>query len=195
MTLRYGLIGSGMMGHEHIRNLALFDGVTVAAVSDPDAGMRESAAALAGARAYACHAEMLAAGGLDALLVASPNHTHHRILLDVLGAGIPILCEKPLGISDHECAEIEARVAATGTKVWVAMEYRYMAAIARLIEEVRRGTAGTVRMLSIREHRFPFLEKVGDWNCPKTQQRFPKYLNLNLRKFHHSIPQKMNCGI
>ena len=39
-----------------------------------------------------------------------------------------------------------------------------MAAIARLIEEVRRGTAGTVRMLSIREHRFPFLEKVGDWN-------------------------------
>ena len=36
--------------------------------------------------------------------------------------------------------------------------------MARLIEEVRRGTVGRLRMLAIREHRFPFLGKVGDWN-------------------------------
>jgi predicted dehydrogenase len=44
------------------------------------------------------------------------------------------------------------------------MEYRYMAPIERLIEEVRAGTIGTLRMLAIREHRFPFLPKVADWN-------------------------------
>lgn len=164
-TFRYGLIGSGMMGHEHIRNLALFDDAQVVAVSDPDDDMRASAATLAGgATAYSDHRALLAAGGLDALVIAAPNHIHHAIMMDVLDARIPILCEKPLGISDSECAEIEQKTAATGTRVWVAMEYRYMAAIARLIEEVRRGTAGTVRMLSIREHRFPFLVKVDDWN-------------------------------
>jgi predicted dehydrogenase len=44
------------------------------------------------------------------------------------------------------------------------MEYRYMPAIARLIQEVDAGRVGNLRMLSIREHRFPFLDKVGNWN-------------------------------
>ncbi|HKJ24839.1 MAG TPA: Gfo/Idh/MocA family oxidoreductase, partial [Myxococcota bacterium] len=46
----------------------------------------------------------------------------------------------------------------------VGMEYRYMAPVARLIDEVRGGTIGALRMLAIREHRYPFLPKVGDWN-------------------------------
>ena len=41
MAIRYGLIGSGMMGQEHIRNLNLLDGVTVSAVADPDEHMRK----------------------------------------------------------------------------------------------------------------------------------------------------------
>jgi predicted dehydrogenase len=44
------------------------------------------------------------------------------------------------------------------------MEYRYMPPVARLLEELRRGAIGRLRMLAIREHRFPFLPKVGDWN-------------------------------
>jgi predicted dehydrogenase len=36
--------------------------------------------------------------------------------------------------------------------------------VTRFVAEVRDGAAGRVRMLSIREHRFPFLPKVGDWN-------------------------------
>ena len=47
MTLRYGLIGSGMMGQEHIRNLNLLEGCTVTAVADPDEGMRARSADLA----------------------------------------------------------------------------------------------------------------------------------------------------
>jgi hypothetical protein len=50
------------------------------------------------------------------------------------------------------------------------MEYRYMPPVSRLTEEVHRSDSlGPVTMLSIREHRFPFLVKVGDWN------RFNKY--------------------
>ena len=44
------------------------------------------------------------------------------------------------------------------------MEYRYIPSIARVIREVDGGTIEKLRMLSIREHRFPFLRKVGDWN-------------------------------
>ena len=34
----------------------------------------------------------------------------------------------------------------------------------RLIEEVESGACGAVKMIAIREHRFPFLEKVDNWN-------------------------------
>lgn len=166
MTVRYALVGAGTMGQEHIRNINLIDGAEVVAIADPNDAMREKAQQTAGPNcaAYSSYHDMLSTGGFDALLVASPNHTHHPIMMDIMEAGHPILCEKPLGITAHECEQIEAKANALNVPVWVAMEYRYMPPVTRLVEEVRAGTAGNVRMLSIREHRYPFLSKVGDWN-------------------------------
>jgi predicted dehydrogenase len=48
--------------------------------------------------------------------------------------------------------------------VWVGLEYRFMAPTARLLSEVGSGTCGKVQMVAIREHRFPFLEKIDNWN-------------------------------
>ena len=39
-TVRYGILGCGMMGKEHIRNIQLIDGATVSAVADPDVSMQ-----------------------------------------------------------------------------------------------------------------------------------------------------------
>ena len=47
---------------------------------------------------------------------------------------------------------------------WVGLEYRFMPPAARFTQRVHAGEAGDIKMLSIREHRFPFLPKVGDWN-------------------------------
>lgn len=44
--------------------------------------------------------------------------------------------------------------------VQVGLEYRYMPPVAKLIEKVRGGEFGDVKMVAIREHRFPFLVKV-----------------------------------
>ena len=53
-TLRYGILGCGMMGKEHIRNIALIDGASVTAVADPDGAMQtENQAMLPEARF--CH--------------------------------------------------------------------------------------------------------------------------------------------
>ncbi|RED12780.1 Gfo/Idh/MocA family protein [Pontivivens insulae] len=166
MILRYGIIGSGMMGHEHIRNIQLLDDAKVVALADPDRDMLMSAARQAGGniRTYFTHQEMLADGELDALVIVAPNHLHHPIMMDCLKTDLPILCEKPLGVTQAECEEIAAAALPRKAPVWVAMEYRYMPPVARLIEEVSDGRAGQLRMLSIREHRFPFLDKVKHWN-------------------------------
>ncbi len=64
MRIRYGLIGSGMMGQKHIQNLALLEGCDVTAISDPDANMRALSIAATGGRGrrFAEHREMLAGG-------------------------------------------------------------------------------------------------------------------------------------
>ncbi len=168
MTLRYGIVGSGMMGHEHIRNIHLLEGAKVVAVADPDEAMRVSAATLAGAQcsAFDDYREMIAhCKNLDALVIAAPNHEHYPIVLDLMGTGLPLLIEKPLGVTLEQCLDIRQRMENAGSPfMWVAMEYRYMPPVARLIEESAKGTAGNIRMISIREHRFPFLQKVGNWN-------------------------------
>ncbi len=164
MTIRYAIIGSGMMGQEHIRFLNYMEGVKVTAVSDPDPTMREHAATLADGEAYSDHRNLLSADLADALIIASPNHTHRDVLIDAMATDLPIMVEKPLCSTVEDARHIAELARGRAAPVWVAMEYRYMPAIARLIEEVEEGRIGTLRMLAIREHRFPFLEKVGSWN-------------------------------
>ncbi|MEZ5272023.1 MAG: Gfo/Idh/MocA family oxidoreductase [Ilumatobacteraceae bacterium] len=87
-ALRYGVIGTGMMGTEHINNLLHLDGATVTAISDPVAESRDLAQLAAGLEAplarFTDHRELLASGLCGAVVIASPNHTHHDVLLDVL---------------------------------------------------------------------------------------------------------------
>ena len=47
MTTTYGIVGCGMMGREHIRNIALMDEATVGAILEPDPEMAAAALALA----------------------------------------------------------------------------------------------------------------------------------------------------
>lgn len=165
--IRYGVVGAGMMGREHIGNLAALDGAVLTALADPHPPSLEEALAVAPPlkpALFATHAELAGSGLCDAVVVASPNHTHFPVLSDLLPTGLHLLVEKPLGITVEECLKVREAARGREALVWVGMEYRYMPAIARLIRETDRGAAGDLKMLTIREHRFPFLPKVGDWN-------------------------------
>ena len=162
--IRYGIIGSGMMGQEHMRNIALLEGAQVTAVCDPDEGMRAQAAALAGAQAFSDHRALLGSDLCDAYVLAAPNDLHAGLMRDLLATDKPILCEKPLATTSADCRALMQAAEGRRAPVWVAMEYRYMPPVERLRAALQEGRAGTSRMVSIREHRFPFLEKVGDWN-------------------------------
>ncbi len=74
-----------------------------------------------------------------------------------------MLVEKPVFTDPADAPRIEALIASAPAPVWVAMEYRYMPPIAAFLKEALEATGG-VKMLTIREHRYPFLPKVGHWN-------------------------------
>ena len=173
--IRYGIIGCGSMGREHIENLRALahdaGGCEVTAVADPDAGSRAAAdTMLAGrARIHADHRELLAGGEVDALVIASPNHTHAAVMRDALATDLPILCEKPLVTTVADGVDLLARAKARTQRgcsaiVWVAQEYRYMPPVAEMIRIAHAGGVGRIHQVAIREHREPFYPKVANWN-------------------------------
>ena len=202
--MRFGVVGTGMMGVEHISNLIALDGAEVAALCDnwmPSLDAAQHSLGRAGldpVPAFDDHRRLLDSGLCDAVVVATPNHRHTDIVLDIAATGLPQLVEKPLATTLDDCRRIidglealdagsldagrqprtpdanataldlgGARPDTHGSgapMVWVGLEYRYMAPVAALIEEAHAGTVGAIRMVAIREHRFPFQPKVRDWN-------------------------------
>ncbi len=164
--IRYGIIGAGMMGREHIQNILLLDNAEVTAIAEPDTEQQQlSSKLLPRAQVYHHHRELLSDKNIDALVIASPNYTHIDILKDIFTHDArPVLVEKPLCTSYEDCKFIAGQLTGFQDKIWVAMEYRYMEAIRIFCERIRRGDVGPVRMIRIQEHRFPFLKKVGNWN-------------------------------
>ncbi|WP_128255523.1 Gfo/Idh/MocA family protein [Falsirhodobacter deserti] len=164
-TIRYGVIGCGMMGQEHLRNIALLPEAEVVAIYEPDDAMRQLAASLQpGAKLVGSVAEVLAVDAVNCLLIASPNFFHLQQLEEIAAVRpLPVLVEKPLFVDPADAPRLASLRAAYPAPIWVAMEYRYMPPVAHLIREAQAATGG-VKMLTIREHRFPFLHKVGHWN-------------------------------
>ena len=166
-TIRYGVIGTGMMGVEHIENINAIDGAEVTAISDPDSVSRATGQTVAGIgdeAVFADHRALLSSGLVDAVVLVSPNFTHAEILDDIIASGLHFLTEKPLATTIADAQRVTAAAEASDAICWMGLEYRYKPSIARLIEEVQSGLVGDVKMIAIREHRFPFLPKVGDWN-------------------------------
>jgi predicted dehydrogenase len=153
------------MGIEHMRNIALLPEAELVAICDPDPEQRgRGLNFIPNASAFDSVENLLAVPDLDAIVIASPNFLHVEQLTEIAARRtLPILCEKPLYTAANEEAEIDRLQRDYSAPIWVAMEYRYMPPVTALIESADEVTGG-IKMLTLQEHRFPFLSKVGDWN-------------------------------
>jgi predicted dehydrogenase len=91
--LRYGIIGAGSMGREHIENIKVMGGAAVTAISDPHTPSQEAALAMAsGAKVFTDHRALLESGLIDAVVIATPNDTHAAVLKDALETDFSSIC-------------------------------------------------------------------------------------------------------
>ncbi|WP_127999241.1 Gfo/Idh/MocA family protein [Piscinibacter defluvii] len=165
--IRYGIIGCGSMGREHLLNLHAMGGAEVTAIADPHGPSRDAAATLVDGwrpALFERHEDLLASGRCDAVVIASPNHTHATVLRDALATDLPILAEKPLVTTVADGLDLLRRAQGRKAITWVAQEYRYMPPVAEMIRIAHAGEIGRLHQVGIREHREPFYPKVGDWN-------------------------------
>ena len=163
--LRYGIIGAGSMGREHIENIKVMGGATVTAISDPHTPSQEAALAMApGAKLFSDHRGLLESGLVDAVIISTPNDTHVEVLKDALATDLAVFVEKPLATTIEDLKSIVAWDEKRSAMTWMGLEYRFMPPVAEAIARAKAGAVGKVKLVSIREHREPFYPKVGNWN-------------------------------
>lgn len=140
---RLGLVGAGRMGLTHRDAIAGSATVAVTAVAEPHAPAR-AAAAGPGTRVYASVAELLAAGGIDGVLIAVPTHRHLPVVREVMAAGLPALCEKPCGLSAGEAGACASAAAAAGQLLQIAYWRRFVPGLTAIRQRIRAGELGEI---------------------------------------------------
>ncbi|MDB0003764.1 Gfo/Idh/MocA family oxidoreductase [Alphaproteobacteria bacterium] len=165
-TIKYGVIGTGVMGQEHIQNINIIESAEVVAICDTNENSRNQTKSLVknSTKFYNDLDELINKNIADAYIISTPNFTHINILERILKTNKHLLIEKPLCTTTQDCKKFELLAKDYSKIIWTGMEYRYMPPVKQLIKEVHNNVIGKIKMLSIREHRFPFLHKVNDWN-------------------------------
>ncbi len=144
---RLGLIGAGRMGRVHLRALSASDAVRVVAVAEPAEAARV-ALGDAGVTLHASVAEMLQTGALDGVLVAAPSTQHLALVAQVAAAGLPILCEKPCGITASQARQAAVTAARHRVKLQVAYWRRFVPALQRLRQRIADDELGALYFLA-----------------------------------------------
>jgi predicted dehydrogenase len=152
--VRIGVVGCGMVAQaEHLPYLSeLQTRFELVAVADPSRIVREAVAARYGVPGV--HEDfrgLLDAGGLDAILIASPAATHAEVVLSALSAGLHVFVEKPLCISVADADRIVAARDRSGKVVQVGFMKRYDPAWERMLAELP-PTAESLRYLRVTCH-------------------------------------------
>ena len=167
----FGFIGCGMMGQEHIRNALLLGRARIGGLYDPamksvmaatDYVERHQAEApnIYQSLEEACHDPHT-----DALIIATPNYTHLEVLRVAAESDKAIFLEKPIATTVSDAFEV-CRIAKQHPRpVRFGLQYRFKAIYAEAMHEVfERQSVGRVHSINMLEHRFPFLDKVNQWN-------------------------------
>ena len=155
--LRAGLIGLGMMGRHHARNLRALDGVDLVAVADA-AGDRHG---VAGGLPVLPNVEALIEVGLDYAVVALPTEFHSEAALALAAAGVHTLIEKPLAKTTEEAKGLAEAFAAAGVIGAVGHIERYNAALQNLRKRLEAGELGDLYQISTRRQG-PFPNRIAD---------------------------------
>jgi predicted dehydrogenase len=143
-----GLIGSGGRGRYILSLMKKDPAVQPAAVCDVyepnlEAGLSEAK----GAKAYRNYKKLLEDKNVDAVIIATPEHWHHRMMLDAIAAGKDIYIEKPLCQTPEQGVELVAAAKQSRSVIQVGTQRRSYDLYIKAREIVSKGTLGDVRMV------------------------------------------------
>jgi len=144
--LRIAVVGAGRMGRVHLEALRLSDRCVAVASVDPDRAAREAAGTYV-ARTHASVDDLLAAGGFDAVLIASPTGLHRQTVEQVAAAGVPMLCEKPCGLHLDDVRAATHAAADADVLLQIGYWRRFVPELGALRERIADGSVGRCSLI------------------------------------------------
>lgn len=148
MTLKIGVIGTGMIGRDHTRRIQqVLAGAEVVALSDVNAASAEAVRKdlAPNAKLYDTGEALIAAPEVQAVLVTSWGATHEPYVLAAIAAGKPVFCEKPLATTAEGARRIvDAEVKFGRRLVQVGFMRRYDAGYVALKHAVENHTGAPI---------------------------------------------------
>jgi predicted dehydrogenase len=133
--LRVAVIGAGHLGRIHARIASGMPEMELVAVADPVEAARGSVAQEAKTQAVADYRQLI--GQIDAAIVAAPTILHHAIGMELLGAGVPLLIEKPIAPTSSEANDLVALARKKGVVLQVGHVERFNSALNAASADVR----------------------------------------------------------
>jgi myo-inositol 2-dehydrogenase/D-chiro-inositol 1-dehydrogenase len=135
--LRVAVVGAGRMGRVHLQALALTERLVATAIVDPDPAARDL-----GLTQFTDADALLAAGGFDAALIAAPTKLHLELVRRFAAAAVPVLCEKPCGLTAEDAGAAAAAAEAAGTVLQIGYWRRFVPALRELRARLASGSLG-----------------------------------------------------
>jgi len=149
--LRIGIIGTGGISERHIGGLLETGRASITALCDPKpenrAARKSGHAELAEAAEFDDYRDMLAAGGLDGAVIASPHTVHAEQIVACLEDGLHVLTEKPMTVSVDEAVRVMDAEKKAGKIVLVGFQRHYSQRYGYIKKVVEAGELGKLEYI------------------------------------------------
>lgn len=144
--VRVGVVGVGGRGQELMKQVsALPNAAELVAIADIYARRRDEVKALApNIQTYDDHRRLLERKDIDAVIVASPLHTHARHFLDALAAGKDVYCEKTMTWSIAEAEQCLSVARGSDRIVQIGLQHESDGSLADARQWIKDGLVGKV---------------------------------------------------
>lgn len=145
-SLRFAIIGGGVIGETHAEAISLVPEAELVAVADVDVGRAKETVGKYGARVYADYREMLQNEQLDVVDICTPSGLHGEIAREVMRSGRHVIVEKPMEITRAAMDEMLYVQQETGMKMAVISQHRFDPASQQVHGLVQEGAFGRLVM-------------------------------------------------
>jgi dTDP-4-amino-4,6-dideoxygalactose transaminase/predicted dehydrogenase len=150
-SIRFGIIGVGIMGQNHASAIARHNQATLVGVTDTDVAKGQQIAAKFKCKVFASAADLIKSGEVDAVVIATPHWQHGTLAIQAAGAGLHIVCEKPLTVTVAEADKVLEAVAEHDIQFAVVYQTRLAPAYRRAKQLIASGELGEIYRCSMVE--------------------------------------------
>jgi predicted dehydrogenase len=159
-------------------------GARVTAVCDLDeTTVRKEADFFGATAAETDYRRLLDRDDVDAVLVATPDHTHAQVAVDALSAGKAVYLEKPMATTVEDADAVLHAARRSGARLYVGHNMRHMEVVRLMRRLVREGRIGTPKAVWIRH----FVGHGGDYFFKDWHAERSKVNSLLLQKASHDL--------